>query len=67
MLRTVICQDVGKFWSQELTRSMERESVAAVPCLVLRKVRPPLVSQAQSHPHGVRWGKLGCKRNILVA
>ena len=43
MLRTVVCQDVGKFWSQALTRSMEMESMSAMPCPVIRKVRPPLV------------------------
>ena len=39
LLRTHVCQDVGKFWSQVLTGSMERESIAAVSCLVIRKVR----------------------------
>ena len=51
MLRRVICQDVGKFWSQELTRSMERESIVGVPCPVIRKVSHPGFSQTQSYPH----------------
>lgn len=29
MLRTVIHQDLGKFWNQALSESMERESVVA--------------------------------------
>ena len=66
MLRTVICQDVCKFWRQALTRSMEKESIAAVPCAVIRKVRPPLVfTNAEPLP----WGGEGpsFKRNILLA
>ena len=43
VLNPVIHQDMGKFWSQVLTRSMERKSVVAVPCPVTRKIRPPLV------------------------
>ena len=39
MLRIVIHLDVGKFWSQALTRPKERESMRAASCPVTRKVR----------------------------
>ena len=55
-LRTAICQDVGKFWSQVLTGSMERESIAAVPRPVIRKARPPLVFTNAEPP---AWGGEG--------
>ena len=42
VLNPVIHQDMGKFCSQVLTRSMERKSEVAVPCPVTRKVRPPI-------------------------
>ena len=46
--RTVICQDMGKFWSQVLTRSMERGPIAAVPSPVLREESQPWFSQARA-------------------
>ena len=42
VLNPVSHQDMGKFCSQVLTRSMVRKSEVAVPCPVTRKVRPPL-------------------------
>ena len=41
MLRTVIHQDLGKFWNQALSESMERESVVAASYPVKRKVGHP--------------------------
>ena len=43
MLKPVIHQDVGKLWNQAITRSVERESMATALCLVIMKVRAPLV------------------------
>lgn len=64
MLRIVICQHVGKFWIQALTRS--KESTTAESCPVIRKFRPPLVF---INPGPLPWGGVGSgsKRNILMA
>ena len=43
MLRRLHHQDVGKFWSQALNGSKERESMAAGSSPLTRKVRPLLV------------------------
>lgn len=62
MLRTVICQDVGKFWSRACTGSMQKESRAAAPYPVIRKVRPPLFFTNQEPPP---WGGEGLALKII--
>ena len=55
----------AKFGAKALTRSMERESIAAAPCAVLRKERPPLVF---INPEPSPWVEedLTFKRNSLM-
>ena len=52
--------------SKLLTGSMQRESTAAVPCPVIRKVRPPPVFTNPGPPPREGEG-FSSKRNILVA
>ena len=70
-LRYLVCSEQSlarmwaKFGAKALTRSMERESIAAAPCAVLRKERPPLVF---ANPEPSPWGEedLTFKRNSLM-
>ena len=70
-LRYLVCSEQSlarmwaKFGAKALTRSMERESIAAAPRAVLRKERPPLVF---ANPEPSPWGEedLTFKRNSLM-
>lgn len=50
MLRTVIHQDLGKFWNQALSESMERESVVVAFYPVKRKVGHPRFHKPRATP-----------------
>ena len=55
-----------RFWSQALTGLIERKPIgAAMPCLLTRKVRPPL---AFTNPEPPAWGREdpSSEGNILV-
>lgn len=63
LVRTVTCQDVGKFWSQALTGSMERKSMAAASHPVVRKVKLHLVFPNPGPPP---WGGESPGSKILM-